>query len=89
VYVFSREGQKRHMARALDRGSHDPLVLGAGSRLAARKDPPPVVDVAPQHFVVLVVNLGDFVDAEVANPVAAAIAPSAAAPTPTPEAITI
>jgi hypothetical protein len=79
VNVFSRKRQKCHMPGALDRGGHGSLVLGAGSRLAARKDPPPVVDVAPQQFVVFIVDPGNFIDAEVADPISAATeAPSAA-----------
>ena len=60
-------GQKRHMPRVLQRDGQPTLVLGAGAGLAARLDLGAVGQEAAQPHQVLVVDVVDLVDAELAN----------------------
>jgi hypothetical protein len=74
-HLFGRLGQQGHGAGAADGASELPLVPGAASRDAARRDLAPLRDEVPEPADVLVVDQVNPVDAELANLAAAEPAP--------------
>jgi hypothetical protein len=63
---LATEGEKRHVAGALDGGSQLALVSGARPGLAAWANLAIVGDIPAQDFYLLVIDGGAFVDAELA-----------------------
>jgi hypothetical protein len=82
VDVLCREGQERHVARALEGDGQHPLVSRTRAGLTTRLDLASVGDVATQARRLLVIDLLDLVDAESADttPAEAATATTATAP---------
>ena len=64
AFVWSRERQQGHVARALDGDRQRPLMLRTGAHLAPRLDLAAFTDVAAKPGQVLVIDVLDVVDGE-------------------------